>query len=336
MKKYILLLLTSLYALSISAQDIHYSQFFNTPIYLNPALTGVTSADMRFSSIYRSQWSSVPVPYQTLSAAFDQKIAHRILGEGWLGVGGIFTHDKAGDAGLSWDEIEVNVAYILPLTDEQYLSAGIKIGAAQRSFDPDLLTFGDQFTGDIFDNTHSSLQTFDNTSTAFFDFSAGLTWFYKKQASRTSLIIGASFSHLNQPGVGFDDNTEVNMPIRISLHGIARLEIADNLDIEINEIFQIINTENQEFLLTLGGRYYFNDKKGDKFNVGLAGGYRLGDAFVVYASMGYQNWKATFSYDINTSPFKVATFKRGGPEFSLQYLIFSVVPPTKFKACPIF
>ena len=334
--KLIYLFLAFCSTLSLSAQDIHYSQFFNTPLYLNPALTGVSPAAQRFTSIYRSQWASVPVPYQTFSASFDQKIFHPLLGNGWLGVGGIFTHDKAGDAGLSWDEIEANVAYIRPLTDEHHLSAGIRLGVTQRAFDPNKLTFGDQFTGDIFDNTQASLQAFTDTKTGFFDFSAGMTWFYKNYASRTSSMIGLSFSHINQPDVGFENMAQVKMPTRLSVHGISRIEISDQLDMEINSMFQYFNTKNKEYFLVVGGRYYFEDKNGETFNVGLAGGYRFEDAAIVYLSMGYKNWKATFSYDLNTSPFKVATFKRGGPEFSLQYLIFGLKPPEKFKACPIF
>ncbi len=40
---------------SVNAQDIHFSQFFASPLNLNPATTGVLSCDMRFSAIYRNQ-----------------------------------------------------------------------------------------------------------------------------------------------------------------------------------------------------------------------------------------------------------------------------------------
>lgn len=324
------------YLTGLNAQDIHYSQFFQNPVYLNPALAGVTQGDMRFSAIYRDQWSGVPVPYKTFSAHFDQKLTYPFLGDGWLGVGGIFTHDKAGDAGLSWDAVEAVAAYIRPLTDEHHLSAGIKIGAGQRSFDPEKLTFGDQFNGDIFVADQASLEAFERPAFLMLDLSAGISWFYKQYDSRTSSVIGLSFSHLNQPIASFRGNPEYRLPVRYSVHGISRLQLASSVDLEINILWNFLPSTNMETVFMAGGRYYFQEGLEEAFNIGIGGGYRLKDAFVGYASIGYQNWRVSFSYDVNTSPFLIATHKRGGPEVSIQYLIFTVKPPENFKACPIF
>src|SRR5262245_34526848 len=91
--------LFTLIALAISAQDIHFSQFGNSPANLNPALTGVFAGDLRFIANYRSQWKSVPVDYRTLSAAFDSKLFHKAFGKSsYLGYGLVFNNDVAGDA----------------------------------------------------------------------------------------------------------------------------------------------------------------------------------------------------------------------------------------------
>jgi type IX secretion system PorP/SprF family membrane protein len=291
---------------------------------------------MRFGAIYRNQWSSVPVPYKTFSGYFDQKLSFPVLGDGWLGVGGIFTHDKAGDAGLAWNSVEAVASYIRPLNDEHNLSAGIKFGVVQRSFDPDKLTFGDQFNGDIFDASQVSMEAFENPTFLFFDFAAGLTWFYKKYKSRTSSVIGMSFSHLNQPRASFKGNPKYNLPLRYSLHGISRIELIPTLDLEVNILWNFSATTNMETVFMAGGRYYFTEGAEEAFNVGMGVGYRMQDAFITYASLGFQNFRLLFSYDVNTSPFEVATNQKGGPEISLKYLIFTVKPPDTFKACPIF
>ena len=49
------------------AQDIHFSQFSETPLLRNPALAGIFSGDLRIQAVYRNQWNSVTVPYQTSS-----------------------------------------------------------------------------------------------------------------------------------------------------------------------------------------------------------------------------------------------------------------------------
>ena len=53
------------------AQDIHFSQFNMSPVNLNPAFTGFFDGDYRGVANYRSQWSSVPVSYSTVSLQAD-------------------------------------------------------------------------------------------------------------------------------------------------------------------------------------------------------------------------------------------------------------------------
>ncbi|MEO6357893.1 MAG: type IX secretion system membrane protein PorP/SprF, partial [Ferruginibacter sp.] len=60
-------------SLQVAGQDIHFSQFFETPLLRNPALGGLFSGDIRLQSVYRTQWQSVTVPYQTVSLNGEYK-----------------------------------------------------------------------------------------------------------------------------------------------------------------------------------------------------------------------------------------------------------------------
>ena len=40
------------------AQDPHFTQYFTSPLTLNPALTGLVQGDLRFAANYRQQWAS--------------------------------------------------------------------------------------------------------------------------------------------------------------------------------------------------------------------------------------------------------------------------------------
>ncbi len=53
-------------SLQVQSQDIHFSQFFEAPLLRNPALAGLFTGDLRIQAVYRTQWQSVSVPYQTL------------------------------------------------------------------------------------------------------------------------------------------------------------------------------------------------------------------------------------------------------------------------------
>jgi hypothetical protein len=56
------------------AQDIHFSQIFETPLLRNPALAGIFSGDVRMQSVYRSQWNSITDAYHTTSLNAEYKM----------------------------------------------------------------------------------------------------------------------------------------------------------------------------------------------------------------------------------------------------------------------
>lgn len=319
---------------SASAQDLHFSQFFHAPLNLSPALTGVFEGDMRFVANYRSQWSSVPVPYQTFSGAHDQKFYHSRLPNGFIGAGLVFNYDKAGDAELSWTQLGLNVAYTHRLADENFLTAGFQALTGQRAFDPKKLYFDDQFNGDIFDENLSTLEGFANTSRGYLDMAAGLNWFFLDDDSRSRFTGGFALSHLTQPAVGFLDDDRLRLPRRAHAYGVALVQIHPQMDVRAQALYQF-QGPYREIVLGGGLKYHV---PGERENLALLAGFshRLNDALVANLEIYFRNWIAGISYDINTSAFSAATNRNGGPEFSLQYIITRVKPPDTFKACPIF
>src|ERR1700739_1244196 len=81
------------------AQDIHFSQFYETPLLRNPALAGIFTGDYRFSSVYRTQWATVTTPYQTGSFNGEFKLPTG-KGNDFLTLAGEIYYDKAGSIGL--------------------------------------------------------------------------------------------------------------------------------------------------------------------------------------------------------------------------------------------
>src|SRR3954468_22930310 len=81
-----------------NGQDLHFSQFFNTPLTTNPANTGfIPDADYRLGVQYRNQYSSImAIPYKTFSIFGDAQLFRDRLENGWLGVGGVILSDVAG------------------------------------------------------------------------------------------------------------------------------------------------------------------------------------------------------------------------------------------------
>ena len=333
--KLILTLLAILPVLFSQAQDIHFSQFYNAPLNLNPALTGIFPGDQRISGNYRNQWFSVPVPYLTFSGAYDQKFYLRGLTSGFFGGGIVFNYDRAGDAKLSWSQLALNVSYTQQLGDEYFLGAGFAVLGGQRAFDPALLQFGDQHNGDTFDPTTPTAEVFPRTSVGYFDLSAGLNGYYQDEDSRTRIHLGVGFGHLNQPEVNFKEMNAVQLPFITKAYVLSQVQVADQVDVVVNLMTQF-QGPYQEKIGGLAGRYHLNEKKGHELALQLGASYRFRDAVVAHFEIFYLNWHLGISYDINTSPFRTASQRNGGPELSFRYIITKVKPPDSFKACPIF
>src|SRR5688500_8005409 len=98
-------------AYSLSAQDIHFSQYNTSPLTLNPALTGFYTGDYRITFNYRSQWGSFTDPYRTLAASFEVSAFKGKLKNDHLGIGLSFSNDKSGEIELGTNYITLSAAY---------------------------------------------------------------------------------------------------------------------------------------------------------------------------------------------------------------------------------
>src|SRR4051812_10553576 len=134
MKQHFLILFFITAFFSLSAQDLHFSQFFNSPLTTNPANTGfIPNSDYRIGASYRSQYSNImAVPYKTMSVFGDAQLFRNKLENGWLGLGGVILSDVAGSGSLKSTKIYGSVAYHQMLGTSSLLSAGFNVGWANK------------------------------------------------------------------------------------------------------------------------------------------------------------------------------------------------------------
>jgi type IX secretion system PorP/SprF family membrane protein len=322
-------------SLPLGGQDVHFSQFHNAPLMQNPALSGAFEADQRFGVNYRRQWFAVPVPYETIAGTYDQKLSKPWLGANWLGLGGSFLYDQAGDGQLSWLQLSLHGAFNVQVSEEQSFSLGMQARFGQRAVEPGQFFFGDQFTDNTFDPTSPSAEAFLNNSAGFFSLAAGANWFFAAAESRTRAWVGLAGAHLNRPSIAFLDQGKAELPLLMNFSFMGVAQFSPEMDFIFNILAQS-QGPYREGLANAGVRYHLSQVKGKETALQLSGGYRLGDATILYLDVFYGNWQFGLSYDINTSPFLAATNRNGGPELSLQYVIAHVKPPKVFKACPVF
>ncbi len=273
-------LIALLWAGNLPAQDLHFSQWFNTPLITNPANTGfIPSADYRLGANYRNQWSSVMnVPYKTMSIWGDAQLFRDRIETGWMGLGGVILRDVAGSGSLTSTKVYASVAYHQEIAAAHLLSAGFNFGWVNKRINSSQLKFPDQFDGQFFDNTLPTSAYLDNPNINYFDVQAGLNYAYFP-TDRIYINGGVSAMHLNQARESFftgDASGEDNkIPPRYTIFGNASIKMTD--EVIVNPMaYYTRQTSASEFVI--GGNVQYN-LSGDGEQQ-LFGGmyYRPGDA----------------------------------------------------------
>lgn len=332
-----LLLFNLPFLTTTTAQDIHFSQFHNTPLNLSPGLTGVFNGDLRFTGAYRSQWAAALVPYKTYQGTFDMKIFNPRNEKGFFSAGLIMNFDDAGDSNLQTAHIGLSGSYTLAIDKENFLTFGVQGGVTQRAFDTEDLTFDNNWNGDIFDPNRPTNEFFNDTDILYPDFSAGLNWHGQKLNNRTRLDVGGAVYHFHRPRQNYHSNDKSKLDSRWSLYLLPTLQIAPKADLLVFGTAQL-QGKYLEALGGLAGKFYLSTKRSKELALQFGFSYRFnefGDAMIPTAGIYYKYWNVGFTYDVNVSGFNVATNRNGGPEVTLVYTIHKVRPLRFFKACPL-
>jgi type IX secretion system PorP/SprF family membrane protein len=331
----VLLAITAFIAMnSANAQDPHFSQFFSSPLTLNPAFTGKFDGQFRFAGNFRNQWVSIPNAYSTMSGSIDFGILKNSLPKGDVfGIGFSGLSDQSGDGALKLSYGSASIAYHKALDEDGYNTLGIGFQATYSGIDVNLakLTFEDQLTQNGFTGTTS--EYFNNgTYENYFDMNTGIL-FSGSNDGNNNYYAGLSFYHINSPVVGFMDKNWKLSP-RITAHGGGTFPLDETLSISASIIEQLQDQANE----TVGGAALCinaNDDKDDPTNIYIGSWYRLGDAIIPYVGLEFSGLRLGASYDINVSSLKAATEERGGTEFSIIYITKN--PDNSFGIpCPKF
>ena len=329
-----LVLLTVLYS---KAQDLHFSQFFNSPLTTNPANTGfIPDADYRIGAHFRNQWSSIlAAPYKTLSLYGDAQVFRDRLDNGWLGVGGLILTDEAGSGGLRSTKIYGSVAYHQMLGSSSLLSAGFNVGWANKRIDQSKLKFPDQFDGKFFDGNLGTSVALTNNNISYFDLQAGMNYAYFPQEN-IYINAGYSIHHINRPTeTFFDQSLDSN---RIPMRHIAFL----NASLKINErvilnpnAYYTYQAKASSFMLGLTGNYNLSGAGEKQLIAGVY--YRYNDAAIAVLGFEINNIRFTFSYDASTSGLRNFNNAQGAQEFNLMKRgFYNPGGNTKQVLCPRF
>jgi type IX secretion system PorP/SprF family membrane protein len=315
---------------NLCAQDLHFSQPNFNPLHHSPARCGVFEGDWQLSGQFRQQWPSVPVQYQTYAVGFEYKLLRSK--QSALNVGLQLQQDQAGDATLRWTQGGVQVAAVRSISERQAISVGMSVTGVQRSFDVTRLKFMNQWNVDSYNPSLPSQEVAKRNSGLTASVGAGINWHLaatEGQRTRANVSVGAF--HVNGPRVNFTDEKDYRLPVRWAIMGDLAWQMNDNLDLMTNALFQTMG-KAQEALLSVGPRLWLSEHQAIQVNVGS----RIGDAWVIGAQYYRDNWTVGITYDVNYSPFQIATNRQGALEIAALYRPKVPLSAKEIKVCPIF
>ena len=308
------------FAGTIDAQDLHFSQYFNAPLLVNPANTGFSpDVDWRAGMNYRNQYSSLTSnPYKTMNAWGDAQLFNNRFENGWMGIGGTIMKDVAGAGSLASTRAYASVAYHQLVGLASLLSIGFNVGYVSKKVDLTKLTFNDQWNdeGQFFDVTIPSGEQFAYSQVGYFDLQTGLNYAYFPN-DNTYVNAGVSISHINRPSESFF-SSKSNVDSRIDVRYTAFLNAAYKLNSQ-----WIINPN--AYVSKMGNAYEVVGGVNANYNLSgdgskqMIGGlyYRYQDAAIPMVGFQLNDFKLTFSYDATVSSLGTYNGTYGAYELSL-------------------
>jgi type IX secretion system PorP/SprF family membrane protein len=310
----------------LTAQDVHWSQAANAPLYYNPAFTGITGK-YSLSANYRDQWNSVSSTYRTAMLAGDLRTGKEEKDALKFNAGAIFINDLAAAGNFRNNVFGASVSTFVKLDNRTFIGGGLSVCMQQYTIFSDNFLWSSQYNGKTLD---PSLPTGESTRTgikSFADAGTGISMLYDETAGAADKsfvrkwIAGYSLQHINRPDKGMFGMSD-RLKMKHTLYITGFLPMRDNRAFKPTVI---VSRQGQQMEMLAGGllRYSIGDisiitgiRKGAGFAVGVL--YRYNDAVIPVIEYEKGNILFGFSYDINVSRFSAASKYRGGAEISIR------------------
>jgi len=318
----------------VYAQDPSFSQFFSSPLNINPALTANINADWRMISNLRDQWIGPAAPYVTGSISYDRKILQNKMPgveEGnVMGIGGMFMMDRAmgGVAKSIWASLDLSYQIKLTNGDVKHkLAAGFGAIYGRRHVDFQRLDWEEQFTGYGFNVNLPTGESALSNMKPYISASTGLT--YSITSEKSNVDFGVAVFHFNKPKQTFLENENQILAMRKVAHANYETFLTDQMVLNINGIYQF---QDEAKYFSVGGAvgYYLQDEHGSMLNLGVW--YWSKNAIVPYVGLTYGDMQFGVSYDLTVSKLNQATRKPN--TFEVSIILRGTKGPSGIIPCP--
>jgi len=336
MKKILLMILILMFVKWAQAQDPNFSQFFSSPLNVNPALTARINSDWRVISNFRDQWLGPASPYATGTISYDTKILQNKIPnvheeKNLIGVGGMLMYDYAMDGIMKSTYASANISYNVVLADGpavHRLGSGFGGSYGKRTVDFSRLTWEEQWIGyGGFDKNLPSGELALINMKPYFSLSAGLV--YSITTQNSNFDIGGAAFHVNSPKQTFLQDPNQRLAMRKVVHTNFETFLNTSVVLNANAIYQF-QDDAEYYSFGAGLGYYVPQDPDVILNIGMW--YWSRNAVIPYVGFAYKDFQLGLSYDVTVSKLNQASIKPKTFELSLIYR--GTKEPTQIIPCP--
>ena len=304
-----------------------FTQFYNTPLQLNPANAGLFAGRGRVILNYKRQWESFGESFQTIAASGDFQVARELSGGDFFGMGFDVIQDKAGSTELKNFAGNLHLSYTKALDARRthFVSVGFMGGYGQRSINPAAINWGSQWRQQGFDNSINTPDQAMDQAASYFDLGTGINYFFSSRNDLTKFYLGAAGYHLTEPKISFlgDDNVVIGRKFVLNAGAKFYFGTGNAYSVFPNAVYSwqgnsyvLIFGTDLEYIIE-GGSRSTGTRKYTSFAVGIYNRWNKTISPVV--KLHKAGFSLYFSYDFELGNVTRVTNGQGGMEVSLKY-----------------
>jgi type IX secretion system PorP/SprF family membrane protein len=315
-------------------QEIHFSQFYDSPLLTNPANTGMSGDNFRIANIYRNQWPKIGEPFQTICTSVDKSLN---LFNQSFGIGGLVLHDQSSAFNLAANEFLLSLSFSR-IINNQLITIGLQPGFVFKSYNLQNITFGTQFdqANQLFNSSLPAMENGLSDKLQYFDLNAGISW----QMNIRHIIpsAGISVSHLNMPEERFSTSSSgKRLPLKMTFNSEVKVPVTNRINISPLMFYSYTPGAN-EFLIGSSGDYSLtnnNDQINELYAISMVriNPVRNFDAIIFGGGVRFMKFNLGLTYDFNISPLHQVTNFNGAFEIALIYTGGKRKPQSAYQPC---
>lgn len=313
-----------LLTVTTQAQDIHFSQLDANPMLLNPAYAGFFEGSGRCGLVYRNQWATVSIPYQTFAVTGEAALGRSANRQRGVSLGLMACKDAAGT--LSYGTLSGNLTLagysVIGKRRNHIVSFGIEGGYSQGSFNP--------ANADMEDPS----EHFDQRKTTYPQLGAGIAWYYQA-SGYLAVKAGLSARNINRPDISYMKLSDTYLEPRYTAHFRAEYRYWQSVSLRPVVMAQL-QKNYHEIIYGMDVKWHVDESAQQLFSLGGGLCYRHGDALLANLMMEYNAFVFTFCYDANTSKLASASGSIGAFEVGLVCRLGKGRQDIKAIKCPVF